>query len=179
LKFNSSQDLVTRAAENISMLLLDVDGVLTDGRLYYSESGEELKVFHTLDGHGLKLLRATGIKTGVISGRNSAALQHRARELGMDIVVLGREDKLNALNEILASEGCAASQLAYAGDDLPDLPVIRRVGLGIAVANAHHEIRRQAMIVTDAKGGQGAVREICDFLLQARGAYEEALSRYQ
>ncbi|MEX2131251.1 MAG: HAD hydrolase family protein [Pseudohongiellaceae bacterium] len=161
------------------MLLLDVDGVLTDGRLYYSESGEELKVFNTLDGHGLKLLRAAGVRTGIISGRNSPALLRRADELGMDIVVLGREDKLNALNEILASEGCAASQVAYAGDDLPDLPIIHRVGLGISVANAHHEIRRAAMAVTDAKGGHGAVREICDFLLQARGAYEEMLSRFQ
>lgn len=179
MKFNRDREYVMQRAAGIRLLLVDVDGVLTDGRLYYSAQGEELKVFNTLDGHGLKMLRQANIRCGIISGRKSAALALRGKDLGLDFVTLGREDKLAALQEILGKAGCGVDELAYAGDDLPDLPVLHRAGLGIAVPNAHPEIRRAAMLETEMTGGKGAVREICDFLLQAQDKYRDMLSHFQ
>ena len=173
MKFNVDENRVAAGARKIRLLLLDVDGVLTDGRLYYSASGEELKVFNTLDGHGLKLLQRAGLQTGIISGRKSAALELRCRDLGMDHVHQGRDDKLKVLEEILAQSGFSLEQVAYAGDDLPDLPVIRSSGLGISVPNAHAEVRAAASMVTSLRGGNGAVREICDYLLRQQGLYPE------
>ena len=173
MKFNENENLVIARARKIRLLLLDVDGVLTDGRLYYSAQGEELKVFNTLDGHGLKLLGRAGLQTGVISGRKSSALERRCRDLGLDHVHLGQDDKLEVLKEVLAQTGFSLEQVAYAGDDLPDLPVINRSGLGICVPNAHPDVRAAAAVETGLSGGNGAVREICDFLLRQQGLYPE------
>jgi 3-deoxy-D-manno-octulosonate 8-phosphate phosphatase (KDO 8-P phosphatase) len=171
--FQQDKEQILSLAQAIKLLLLDVDGVLTDGKLYVGESGEQLKVFNTLDGHGIKLLQKAGIQVGIISGRDSAALLRRASELGIGLLYRGREDKAAVLQEIISNLELGEDEVAYAGDDLPDLAVIDRVGLGISVPNAHPEVRNAADMLTESRGGEGAVREICDFLLQANGLYEQ------
>ena len=131
--------------------------------------GEETKAFSTLDGHGLKMLMRTGIAVGIITGRKSQAVTTRCEELGISILYEGQQDKLVALSEILEQHKLQPGQIAYAGDDLPDLPVIREVGLGFSVATAHPAIREEVAAVAEWPAGQGAVREICDFLLNAQG----------
>ena len=160
---------VIAAAKKIRWLVLDVDGVLTDGRLYYGNNGEELKAFNIQDGLGIKLLQKAGIGVAVITGRSSALVDRRARELGINPVVQGREDKLTALQELQALHPMALEEIAYIGDDLPDLAVIRRVGLGITPANGRPHIAAHATIQTAAAGGHGAVREIADLLISAQG----------
>jgi 3-deoxy-D-manno-octulosonate 8-phosphate phosphatase (KDO 8-P phosphatase) len=173
-----TSEAVARASR-IRIALFDVDGVLTDGRLYYGPAGEALKVFHTLDGHGLKMLAESGVVTGLISGRRSEAVEARARELGMAHVFLGADDKLARLDELLDRLGIDASQCAFMGDDLPDLPVLRRCGFAVAVANAVSEVKACAHLVTAASGGNGAVREFCDFVMQARGTPDGAVARHR
>ncbi|WP_461480565.1 KdsC family phosphatase [Porticoccus sp.] len=172
-----NQRIISRARQ-IRLLLLDVDGVLTDGRLYYGNNGEELKAFNIQDGLGIKLLQKNGIKVGIITGRSSALVARRAKELGIELVVQGREDKLNALNEVLASGDYSLEQIAFLGDDLPDLAVIRRVGLGVAVANASALVATQALWQTTASGGQGAVRELAELILRAQDKLESILADY-
>jgi 3-deoxy-D-manno-octulosonate 8-phosphate phosphatase (KDO 8-P phosphatase) len=150
-------------------LVLDVDGVLTDGTLYYGTDGEALKAFHVRDGLGLRLLRLEGIHVAVISAKRSAPLERRLTDLRVPHVYLGREDKLRALDELLEATGVAAEDVAYVGDDLVDLPVLARVGLSVSVADAHPRVRERALWVTRAQGGKGAVREVADGLLLARG----------
>jgi len=179
MKFNGNKQKITDSAGDIGLLLLDVDGVMTDGRLHYGASGEELKVFNTLDGHGIKMLQRAGVEVGIISGRDSAPLDRRARDLGIRMLYKGREDKLNVLQEIIGTGDLESSAIAFAGDDLPDLAVMKLVGLAITVPNAHQEIRSMADLETENTGGNGAVREICDFLLQAKGLYEQVLAAHQ
>ena len=174
--FQRDKALILNQAKAVTLLLLDVDGVLTDGRLYIGESGEQLKVFNTLDGHGIKLLQKAGIPVGIISGRDSAALLRRASDLGIELLYRGREDKAAVLQEITANSALRNEQVAYAGDDLPDLAVLKAVGLGISVPNAHPEVRNAAGLLTERPGGEGAVREICDFLLQAKGLYDQVIA---
>lgn len=169
---------VIHCAKNIRLLLLDVDGVLTDGRLYYGNQGEELKAFNIQDGLGIKLLQKNGIQVGIITGRSSQLLSRRANELGIELVVQGREDKLTALNEMLETNQYDMQEIAFLGDDLPDLAVIRRVGLGVAVANARPVIAQYALWQTTACGGHGAVRELAELLLSAQGKLEETLAGY-
>lgn len=168
-----------RRARRIEMLLLDVDGVLTDGRIclqsFPDGSVHEMKVFQAVDGVGLKLLHRMGIKTGVITGRNSAATQRRAREAGMDFVFQGQATKIAAFEEALKTAGLAADQVAYMGDDLPDIPVLERAGLAIAVANAAPEVKRAAHHVTLLRGGEGAVREVVELILKAQGRWHKAV----
>jgi len=171
MKFNKDDATVKSAAANIKLLLLDVDGVLTDGRLYFTNSGEELKSFHTLDGHGIKMLMSIGVDVGIITGRQSEIVRKRCADLGIQILYQGREDKLNALNEIMSSKEIAMDAIAYAGDDLPDLPVLRAVGLSFSVPGGHGAIRAEVHAITDAQGGNGAVREITDYLIEARNLY--------
>jgi len=159
---------LTDSAARVRLLVLDVDGVLTDGRLYYGARGEALKVFHVRDGLGLKLLAAAGVTVAVISGRRSSMTGRRCRELGVKHLVQGVDDKLAAFRRLRARLAIAASACACVGDDLPDVPLMREVGLSFAVADAHREARRAARVVTELPGGGGAVREICDFLLEAR-----------
>lgn len=156
-------------APAIRLALFDVDGVLTDGKLWYGPAGEAMKSFHILDGHGLRMLERAGIATGLLSGRRSEATAARARELGLSHVILGAEDKLARFEALCAQLGLAASACAFVGDDLPDIPVLRHCGLAVAVANAVPEVKACAHLVTAARGGEGAVREFCDFLLEARG----------
>lgn len=155
-------------AARVRLLVLDVDGVLTDGRLYYGARGEALKVFHVRDGLGLKLLAAAGIKVAVISGRRSGMTARRCRELGVRHLVQGVEDKLAAFHRLSARLGVPSKESACVGDDLPDVPLMREVGLSFAVADAHPQARSAARVITRLPGGAGAVREVCDYLLDAR-----------
>jgi len=170
-------ELAERAAR-IRLLALDVDGVLTDGRIHYTDSGEEMKSFSILDGLGIKLLRRSGIIVAIITARRSTTVERRARELGIDHCLQGREDKLEALKELLAETGIALEETAYMGDDLPDLRAILAVGMGLTVANASREVARRALWQSQARGGNGAVREACEMLLGARGQLESVLAAY-
>lgn len=172
-----NNELLQRA-RGIRLAIFDVDGVLTDGRLYFLADGSEFKTFNTLDGHGIKMLINSGVHTAIISGRTTPVVERRARNLGIQHLYQGREDKLAVLDELLAELGLDYEQVAYLGDDLPDLPVIRRVGLGMAVASADSFVRRHAHGVTLARGGEGAAREFCELILQAQGNLENAQSAY-
>ncbi|MDQ2078270.1 HAD family hydrolase [Marinimicrobium sp. ABcell2] len=165
-------------AQQVHLLLLDVDGVLTDGRLYYNNSGEEFKAFSTLDGHGIKLLQSAGVKVGIITGRQSQLVARRARELGVELLVQGREDKWQALEEILHTNPVALDNIAFMGDDWPDLTIMTRVGLALTVANAHPSVAERAHWQSTFKGGEGAVREACDMLLKAQGHFDHLLTSY-
>lgn len=165
-------------AQGIRVLFLDVDGVLTDGGLLFSEFGETLKRFNTLDGHGLKLLQQAGITPVVITGRDSKALRVRLQALGITHAHFGTEDKLPAAQDALQALGCTWEQAAAMGDDWPDLPVMGRAALACAPVHAHLEVSARAHYVTQAGGGHGAVREVCDLLLVASGRYAGLLSGY-
>jgi len=165
-------------AQGVRVAFFDVDGVLTDGGLYFSEAGETLKRFNTLDGHGLKLLQKAGITPAVVTGRDSAPLRLRLKALGVEHAVFGTEDKRPAAEQILAQLGLSWSQAAAMGDDWPDLPVMRRCALACAPANAHVEARHAAHHTTVARGGEGAAREFCDLLLVASGRYAALLADY-
>jgi 3-deoxy-D-manno-octulosonate 8-phosphate phosphatase (KDO 8-P phosphatase) len=165
-------------AQPVRVAFFDVDGVLTDGSLYFSDAGETLKRFNTLDGHGLKLLQKAGITPAVITGRDSAPLRVRLKALGVEHAVFGTEDKRPAAERILATLGLDWSQASAMGDDWPDLPVMRRSALACAPANAQTEVRHAAHFVTQAKGGDGAARELCDLLLVASGHYAALLAEY-
>ena len=165
-------------AQGVKVAFFDVDGVLTDGGLYFSESGETLKRFNTLDGQGLKLLRRAGITPAVITGRDSKALRARLEALGITHAVYGTEDKRPAAEVILKTLGLGWPQSASMGDDWPDLPVMRRVALACAPSNAHAEVRAIAHHVTAVQGGEGAARELCDLLLVASGQYARLLQDY-
>lgn len=165
-------------AKAIRLLLLDVDGVLTDGRIYYTEKGDEIKAFHIQDGLGIKLLQRQGIDVGIITGRSSELLLKRTRELGISLVVQGREDKATALEEILQEHPYPLNSIAFMGDDLPDLAVIRKVGLGLTVANCASTVARHAHWQATRNGGEGAVREAAEFILKAQGKLEAATENY-
>ncbi|TLF49643.1 HAD family hydrolase [Halomonas urmiana] len=162
----------------VRLLALDVDGVLTDGRLYFQTDGVEIKAFHTLDGHGIKLLQRAGIVVALITGRDSPMVSRRAAALGIQHVFQGAEKKLTVLRELCARLEMELDQVAYCGDDMPDVAAIRRAGVGISVPGAPSYIRKHADWVTEAVGGHGAVREICDTLLQAQGHWDAVLDTY-
>jgi 3-deoxy-D-manno-octulosonate 8-phosphate phosphatase (KDO 8-P phosphatase) len=164
-------------ARAIKLALFDVDGVLTDGRLYYGPTGEAMKVFNILDGHGLKMLAQSGVVTGLLSGRRSEAAAARARELGIAHVILGSEDKLAHFERLRTELGLESAQCAFVGDDLPDVAVLSRCGFAVAVANAVPEVKAIAHFVTKAAGGEGAVREFCEFVLRAQAATGEPAVR--
>jgi 3-deoxy-D-manno-octulosonate 8-phosphate phosphatase (KDO 8-P phosphatase) len=158
------------ADASIRLLVLDVDGVLTDGRLYFGPRGEALKVFHARDGYGMRCLIAAGIQIAVISGRRSAAVSARCRELGIKRVLLGAADKLSAFKRLLKATRLSARQCACIGDDVPDMPLFEVVGLAFAVPDAPAAVRQAAHHVTKLAGGMGAVREVCDRLVLAQRA---------
>jgi 3-deoxy-D-manno-octulosonate 8-phosphate phosphatase (KDO 8-P phosphatase) len=165
-------------AKAIKLLVLDVDGVLSDGRLYFSNSGDEIKAFSTLDGQGIKMLQRSGVEVAIITGRSSELVTRRANNLGIEHLIQGREDKLTALNELIATVGVNYSEIAFLGDDLPDLAAIRKVGLGMTVANGHHFVVEHADWQTQARGGEGAVREACELIMRAQGSLRAALEAY-
>ncbi len=162
-------------ARRIRLLILDIDGVLTDGRLYFDAKGETLKVFHVRDGHGIKMAQRGGLEVALVSGRRSDAAFHRARELDISRFYEGVRDKVSILEELLAALNLTPPQVAAVGDELVDLPLFHRVGLGVAVADAAPEVRAAAHWVTSLPGGQGAVREVCDLLLKAQDRWQELI----
>lgn len=170
--------MTSETLSSIKLLLLDVDGVLTTGQVVYTDSGEEIKAFSVKDGLGLRLAMDNGIRVGIVTGRSSGALLHRCRNLGIDLVFDNVRDKAAKLPEITNQTGVAAEHMAFMGDDLPDIPLMRRVGLAIAVADAAPEVIAAAHMVTAAQGGCGAVREACESLLKASGNWESALERF-
>jgi len=164
--------------KKIKLLLLDVDGVLTDGSIIYNDHGEEIKIFNVKDGLGIRLLIEAGIKVCIITGRKSDALKHRCKNLGIDHVFEGVTDKSSLLELIFKQTGSTSDETAFIGDDLMDLSIMNIVGTPIAVADAHDSVIEKALIVTAAKGGQGAVREISEAILKAKGLWEKILKRY-
>lgn len=165
-------------AKSIRLLIVDIDGVLTDGGLQFDNRGEEYKTFNSLDGHGIRMLLDCGIEVAVITGRNSGIVSHRMGELGVKHIYQGFRDKRPAFDQLLQDTNLEPSQIAYVGDDLPDLAVMRRVGLAIAVENAHAFVKQHCDWITNAVGGRGAVREVTDFILQAQSLLEAKQASY-
>jgi len=173
----NSAELLERA-RRVRLLSCDVDGVLTDGKLYYADDGSELKAFSTLDGLGLKMLHESGVVVAWITGSSTPAVTRRARHLGVAHVILGAENKLAPWERLRGELGFAADECAHIGDDLPDLALLARCGLAVTVPHAPEAIRRQAHYVTRADGGAGAVREVCELILTARGALQPMLKAF-
>lgn len=169
---------ITTLARKVRLLIMDVDGVLTDGRIFFTASGEELKSFSTLDGLGLKMLQSTGVKLAIITGRAAPSVEHRARGLGIDYYYAGIHDKRTAFQSLLDETGLTGEDCAYIGDDVVDLPVMLRSGLAVAVPDAPALVRQHAHYVTGAAGGKGAVRELCELILQAQGNLERLMAGY-
>ncbi len=169
---------IERRAARVQLLLMDCDGVLTDGRIQLLESGDEQKTFHTRDGHGLVLLHRAGLRSGIISGRTSSAVMRRAGELGIAYVQQGTWNKIKDFDHLLAEAGVEEGAVAFVGDDVTDIPLMRRAGLAVAVADATDETRAAAHYVTQLPGGFGAVREVCELILKAQGRWAELMRRY-
>lgn len=165
-------------ARPVKLLIIDVDGVLSDGGLQFDNRGEEYKTFNSLDGQGIRMLLESGIQVAVITGRKSAIVEHRMNDLGVKHIYQGFRDKRPAYEQILKDCGCKAEEVAYVGDDLPDLAVMCRVGFAIAVQNAHAFVKQHCHWVTTARGGNGAVREVTDFILQAQSLLESKQASY-
>lgn len=175
---NSDIPMLLDKAAKIRLVIFDVDGVLTDGRLYFGNDGDELKAFHSRDGHGIKMLQNSGVDVAVISGRRSKAVEKRMLDLKVRHVYLGIEDKLQAFQDLCDSLGVVASQVAYVGDDVIDLPVMRRVGLAIAVQDADTFVKDHAHWNTATPGGRGAARDVCELILSAHGKLESERAKY-
>ncbi len=171
-------DLRARAAR-IQLLIFDVDGVLTDGGLYLGDDGQEYKVFNSRDGQGMVMLRESGVRLAVITGRSSRVVQTRMESLGVAHIYQGCREKLPAYEDLRQRLSLADEQIGYVGDDVVDLPVMRRAGLAVAVGDAHPLVRQQAHWCTQANGGRGAAREVCEFILDAQGNLEQMLAPYQ
>ena len=169
---------VERRASHIKLLLMDCDGVLTDGRLWLLEDGDEHKSFNTHDGLGLSLLHRAGLKSGIISGRSSRAVTRRAKELGIEFVRQGDPNKLEAFEQVLRQAGVDENEVAFVGDDLTDIPLMRRAEFAVAVADAVEETRSTAHYVTQAKGGHGAVREVVEIILKSQGRWNDLVDEY-
>ncbi len=167
-----------KRANRIRLIAFDVDGVLTDGKVTYSTSGDEEKSFNIRDGHGIKLAMRAGMKVAFITGRTSAVVKRRSDELGVDFLFQGSLEKIKALESILADSGIDSSEVAFLGDDLIDLPVVQRVGLGCSVADGVAELRERSHFTTIARGGEGAARELIEFILKAQGLWDSAVSKY-
>ncbi len=173
-----AEEHLTERARSLEWLLFDVDGVFTDGRLIYGPDGERYKAFDVRDGLGVRLAQKAGLKVGILSGRISEALRYRAGELGIDALVMDRSDKKPAFNELLTNWKTTPDRVAYIGDDLLDLPVLLRCGLSFAPADAVAEVRERVHKVLLRPGGRGAVREMCEFVLRARGEWDHLIAPY-
>jgi 3-deoxy-D-manno-octulosonate 8-phosphate phosphatase (KDO 8-P phosphatase) len=169
---------ISQRAANIRLAVFDVDGVLTDGTLFIGDDGQEYKAFSTKDGHGLRMLQHYGVIIAIITGRDSKVVARRMAELGIEHVLQGHREKLPAFEQLLARLAISASETAYVGDDVVDIPLLRRVGLAIAVQDAHSLVKRHAHWTTANSGGRGAVREVCELILQAQGSLDEAMRHY-
>ena len=173
-----ASDALARA-RRVRLVIFDVDGVLTDGKLWYGPGGEELKAFHAFDGHGVKLLLSGGLKTAIISGRKSQAVEERAKELGIEHVVQGADDKRKAFLSLVRKLKVKAAAAAYMGDDVVDMPVLTRCGFACAPHEAPEDVRRCAHYVASAAAGHGAAREVCEFILEAQGKLGRVLARFR
>jgi 3-deoxy-D-manno-octulosonate 8-phosphate phosphatase (KDO 8-P phosphatase) len=171
------EDIQARAAR-IRLLVFDVDGVLTDGSLYMGDDGQQYKAFHSKDGHGMRMLQDSGVAIAVITGRTSQVVEHRMRELGVQHVFPGHREKLPAFQRLLGEVGVQPGATAFVGDDVVDLPVMRRAGFAIAVHDAHPLVQRHAHWVTPSAGGRGAAREVCELIMDAQGTLDRMLGRY-
>lgn len=169
---------VEQRASRIKLLLMDCDGVLTDGRIQLLDNGDEQKSFHTRDGHGLVLLHRAGLHSGIISGRTSLAVERRARDLGITYVRQGALNKIKDFEELIAEAGIEESEIAFIGDDVTDIPLMQRAELAVAVADATAETRAAAHYVTQLAGGCGAVREVAEMILKSQGRWMELMRRY-
>ncbi len=174
---NTEKEL-TDIAKNIKLLVLDVDGVLTDGSIILDNEGNEFKSFHVRDGHGIKMLIKAGIQVAIITGRHSKVVERRAHELGITEVYQRCHIKAVALDHIIGKFELTGKEVAYVGDDIVDIPIFKRVGLSVAVNDATAETKANALMVTRSRGGRGAVREVCDFLLKAKGLWEPMTGEY-
>ncbi len=175
MQFHCAETEARRRATQIRALGLDVDGVLSDGLLYFSDTGEEIKAFHALDGQGIRMLLQARLQVAVITSRSSPIVQKRCADLGIEHVYQGVADKAAALGKFLSATGLQAGQLCFVGDDLMDLPVLGVAGLACSVPGGHEEVRRRVHVVTSAPGGRGAVREVADFLLRCQDRYQQFL----
>ena len=171
------KDILERAAR-IRLLIFDVDGVLTDGSLFVGDDGQEYKAFHSQDGHGIKMLQQYGVEIAIITGRTSRVVEHRMANLGITHVYQGRLEKLPAFEELTRQLSVDPEDTAYVGDDVVDLPIMRRVGLAIAVQDAHPLVKQHAHWQTPRAGGRGAARDVCELLLEAQGNLQQAMERY-
>lgn len=171
-------DRATAGAANVKLMIFDVDGILTDGSLHFGADGEMMKTFNVLDGHGIKLLQQSGVATAIISARQSPIVERRASDLGITHVIQGAHDKREAFMQLLAFTGLTADVCGFIGDDVIDLPILSQVCFSASVPNGHAEVRSRVHYVTQAAGGRGAARELCDFILRAQGNYEAALAPY-
>lgn len=171
------QDIMEKAAR-IRLVIFDVDGVLTDGSLYIDADGNEIKAFHSRDGHGMKMLQETGVQIAIITGRTSQTVTHRMNSLGIKHVYQGRQDKLPAYLELLQLLGLNADQVAYVGDDIVDLPIMRQVGFAVAVEDAHELVKRHAHWQTAHAGGRGAARDVCEMIMESQGHLAAMFGRY-
>ena len=171
------KDVLQKAAQ-IKLVVFDVDGVLTDGRLYFSDDGQESKAFHSRDGLGMKLLQRSGVEIGIITARSSELVKHRMNNLGIKHVYQGRLDKFAAMEELLALLNLSLDQVAYVGDDVVDLPVMRRVGLAITVADGHELAQQYAHWCTPNPGGHGAARDVCELIMRSQGTLDAQLASF-
>lgn len=169
---------VLEKARLVRLVIFDVDGVLTDGGLFIDADGREHKVFHSRDGHGMKMLREAGVEIGIITGRDSPAVTHRMNGLGIGHVYQGQQQKLPAFRDLIGRLGLTPAQVAYVGDDVVDLPLLRRVGLAIAVQDAHELVRRHAHWITPCGGGRGAARDVCELIMTAQGTLDSRFEDY-
>ena len=177
LPFQVDPEVLKRAAK-IKLLLFDVDGVLTDGSLFLGDDGQEYKAFNSLDGHGIKMLLHNGIEAGIITGRTSQVVEHRVNNLGIKHVFQGCTEKLPVYQDLIDHLNLQPDETAFVGDDIVDLPIMLRVGLSIAVENAHALVKKESHWTTPSRGGHGAAREICEMLLFAQDLYQKELKRY-
>jgi 3-deoxy-D-manno-octulosonate 8-phosphate phosphatase (KDO 8-P phosphatase) len=171
------KDILERASR-IKLLIFDVDGVLTDGGLFFGDDGQEYKAFHSQDGHGIKMLQKHGVRCAIITGRTSNVVEHRMRNLGIDLLYQGQENKLEGFADLMERVQLAPEEVAYVGDDVVDLPVMRQVGLAIAVQDAHPWVLKHAHWQTPRGGGRGAARDVCEMLLEAQGVLKQELESY-
>ena len=171
------KDILDKAA-HIKLLIFDVDGVLTDGSLFLGDDGQEYKAFHSQDGHGIKMLQRHGVRCAIITGRTSKVVEHRMRNLGIDLIYQGQENKLEGFADLLKRLDLEPEQVAYVGDDVVDLPVMRKVGLAVAVQDAHPLVLKHAHWQTPRGGGRGAARDVCEMLMEAHGVLEREMETY-
>lgn len=169
---------ILEKAKNIELIILDVDGVMTDGSLFFGDDGQQYKAFNSLDGHGIRMVQECGFAIAIITGRQSEVVNHRMNDLGVTTIYQGYRDKTPAYDQLIKDTCLSDDQIAYVGDDVVDLPVMSRVGLPIAVQNAHPYVKQHAEWVTEASGGRGAVREVCEMMIRSKGLLDDKLASY-